>query len=96
MKKFTQKEKGDGELAVRTMSEKARQVYDGTDLISVCKYIDYYATMLAEEAAEQNGIDYCPGQYDVVRYAIIDCGNVLADLTFDEAQTYLEEQAIEE
>ena len=90
MKKFTTSEKSNGELAVRDMSDKARAVYSGTDTISVYKYIDYDATAKAEEDAFDKDIDFFPGDLDVIRYAINDCGTITPNLTFEEAERYLE------
>ena len=38
MKKFTNSEKVAGELAVRRMSQKAREFYNGTDPLAVYEY----------------------------------------------------------
>ena len=93
MKKFTQAERSNGEIAVRGMSAKAQAAYNGTDLLSVYQYIDYDATAKAEEGAFNNDIDFFPGQLDVVRYAIDDSGCVSLDLSFEQAEKYLEEYA---
>ena len=93
MKKFTIAEKGNGELAVRDMSAKAQSAYNGTDLLSVYKYIDYDATAKAEEEAFNNDIDFFPGEFDVVRYAINYSGCLTLDLSFEQVEKYLEEYA---
>lgn len=93
MKHFTQTEKSNGELAVRDMSAKAQSFYNSTDLISVYKYIDYDATAKAEQDAFDNNIDFYSGELDVVRYAINHFGDVTLDLSFEEAEEYLEDCA---
>lgn len=91
MRKFSQREKSEGELAVREMSLKAQEVYDGSDCISVIKYIDYDASYKAEAEAEKNGVDYYPGELDVIRYAVNIFGEIDLGMTFEEAQSYLED-----
>ena len=78
MRRFTNHEKIDGEMAVSKMSEKAKRYYYGTDPLAVYRY----ATAKADE--------------DV--YAIKECGEWTLDLTFEEAEQYLEDMqtAIEE
>lgn len=95
MRKFTPSEKSNGELAIRKMSKKAQDVYDNGD-IAVYEYVDGDATCEAEKEAFDNGVDFFPGDLDVVRYAIKYCGDVTLGLTFDEAEEYLEGFAEEE
>ena len=90
MKKYTNTEKYNGELAVRTMSEKAQQGYNGTG-IGVIEYIDLDATFEAEQKAFDNGVDFFPGELNVVRYAIDYSGSVTENLTYEEAEKYLED-----
>lgn len=92
MKKFTIKEKRDGELAVRDMSDKARMFYRETD-IAVAKYVDNDATLAAVEKAEAEGIDYMPGALDVVRYALIWDNDVTDGLTFEQIEREIESLA---
>ena len=93
MKKFTQTEKCNGELSVREMSAKAQTAYCGTDLLSVYKYVDYDATAKAEQEALDSEKDFFPGDLDVIRYAINDSGSITLDLTFEQAEKYLEDYA---
>lgn len=94
MKKFTMTEKNNGELSVRYMSDKAQSTYYGTDLISVYKYIDYDATAEAEEKAFEEDRDFFPGDLDVIRYAVNFDGDITLDLTFEQAEKYLEEMEV--
>ena len=41
MRKFTIKEKTNGELAVRGLSEKAHEMYSGTDPLTIAEYEEY-------------------------------------------------------
>ena len=91
MKKFTTTEYSNGELAVRNMNEIAKKAYNGTDLISVIEYIDTDATAKAEQEAFDNDRDYFPGELDVVRYAINHDGDIISDLSFEEAEKWLED-----
>ena len=75
MKRFTQNEKSGGEFAVRSMSKTAQKSYYGTDCISVYEYIDYEKTTDEEK---------------VIRYAINHYGDITLDLTFEQAEKYLE------
>jgi hypothetical protein len=93
MKKFTIREKADGELAVRDMSDKAQKFYGGTDMIAVAKYVDGDATIAAEEKADAEVIDYMPGALDVVRYALVWDGDVTDGLTFEQIEREIESLA---
>ena len=95
MRRFTNQEKIDGEMAVREMSEKAKRFYNGTDLIAVYKYVDTEASAEAEEKAFENDVDFYPGELDVIRYAINFGGEWTTDLTLEEAQQYLEDMDTE-
>ena len=92
-KRFTIKEKSEGELAVRDMSDKAQEAYYSTDLISVYKYEDDDATLKAIEYAEEHDVDYFPGELNVYVYAINHCGDITLGLTFEQAEKYLEDVA---
>ncbi len=93
MKKFTIREKADGELAVRDMSEKAKKFYSGTDMIAVAKYVEEEATIAAEAKADAEGIDHMPGALDVVRYALIWDNDVTDGLTFEQIEREIESLA---
>ena len=90
MRNYTTNEKTNGELAVRTMSEKAQQGYNSTD-IGVIEYTDLDATFEAEQKAFDNDVDFFPGELNVVRYAIVNSGSVTENLTYEEAEKYLED-----
>ena len=72
---FTSSEKNAGSLAVRSMSDKAQRQYYGTGT-----EIGIAAYPDLDEEGEE-----------VARYAIYDFGQITFGLTFDQAQTYLEE-----
>ena len=93
MKKFTIREKADGALAVRDMSDKAQKFYSGTDMIAVIKYVDELETLAAEAKADAEGIDHMPGVLDVVRYALVWNGYATDGLTFEEIEREIESLA---
>ena len=97
-KKFTISEMNEGDLAVRGMSKKAQEAHSGTDLLNVAKYIDMDATQEAEDKAWEEERDFFPGELNVIRYAIIHDGDVIPDLSFEEAEKWLEDyfDALEE
>lgn len=47
MRRFTISEKANGEMAIRRMSEEAREFYDGTDPLYVYEYVDDGETFYA-------------------------------------------------
>lgn len=98
MRRFTQSEKRNGELAVRDMSEKAQRAYYGTDRLSVVEYevFDEEAEAKAWNDATEKDVPYFSSDFIYKRYAIIDCGYVVDELTFEEVEEYLENQIEEE
>ena len=88
--KFTNFEKEQGSLAVRDMSKKAFEVFSTLDM-AVYKYVDNEETTKAEQKAEASGIDFFPGDLDIVRYAINNDGDITLDLSFEDVEKLLED-----
>ena len=91
MKRFTTSEQNEGSLAVRKMSQKAQDNFNNTDVVAVYQYIDYEATLKAEEEAFEKDVDFFPGELDVIKYAINNEGTLTLNLAFEEVERYLEE-----